>query len=175
MTDALTVTGIFVAAMVVISLVNGAISRRIKTSPLESLDRSLGFLFGLARGVLVVCLAYLIMVVFVPPEEQPQSVLEARALPLVEIGAVWLVEAVPSNRRGDWLEAIATAHEGVTKAFAIQAGRELRVVLDADRVKEEDGMSLARTVAQQIEDEMSYPGEIRVTLIREQRFIEYAR
>lgn len=109
LTDALTGVGIFVAALVVISLVNGAISRRIRTSLLGSLDRSLGFLFGLVRGALVVCLAYLVMVVFVPPEEQPESVRAARALPLVEIGAVWLVEAVPSDKRADWLEAIATA------------------------------------------------------------------
>lgn len=109
LTDALTGVGIFVAALVVISLVNGAISRRIRTSRLKSLDRSLGFLFGLVRGALVVCLAYLVMVVFVPPEEQPESVRAARALPLVEIGAVWLVEAVPSDKRADWLEAIATA------------------------------------------------------------------
>ena len=111
LTDALTSIGIFVAVMVVISLLNGAISRRIKTSRLESLDRSLGFLFGLARGALVICIAYLVMVVFVPPEEQPESILAARSLPLVEIGAVWLVEAVPSDKRADWLGAIATAKQ----------------------------------------------------------------
>lgn len=111
LTDAITGIGIFIAAMVVISLLSGALSRRIRTSRLESLDRSLGFLFGLARGALVVCLAYLVMVVFVPPEEQPDAVHEARALPLVEIGAVWLVEAVPSDKRAEWLEAIAGAKE----------------------------------------------------------------
>ena len=116
LTDALTSMGIFVAAMVIISLASGAISRRIKTSRLESLDRSLGFLFGLARGALVICIAYLVMVVFVPPEEQPESILEARALPLVGIGAVWLVEAVPSDKHAEWLESIATA-----KQFADQA------------------------------------------------------
>lgn len=116
LTDALTGIGIFVASLVVISLINGAISRRIKTSRLESLDRSLGFLFGLARGALVVCIAYLVMVVFVPPEEQPQSVSDARALPLVEIGAVWLVDAVPSDQRAEWLESIEIA-----KSYADQA------------------------------------------------------
>lgn len=116
LTDAITSGGIFILAMVVLSLVSGAISHRIKTSRLEGLDRSLGFLFGLARGALVICLAYLVMVVFVPPEEQPDSILEARALPLVEIGAVWLVEAVPSDKRAEWLESIAVA-----KQFADQA------------------------------------------------------
>ena len=52
-----------------------------------------------------------VMVVFVPPEEQPESILAARSLPLVEIGAVWLVEAVPSDKRADWLGAIATAKQ----------------------------------------------------------------
>ena len=144
LSDALTGIGIFVAAMVVASLVSGAISRRIKTSPLESVDRSLGFLFGLARGALVVCLAYLIMVVFVPPEEQPQSVLEARALPLVEIGAVWLVEAVPSERRGDWLEAIAGARE--LADTAMETKNALDILMNAPPVvtnPDESGYSSA--------------------------------
>ncbi|MCH9045438.1 MAG: site-2 protease family protein, partial [SAR324 cluster bacterium] len=51
----------------------------------------------------------LLMVVFVPPDDQPQSVLEARALPLVEIGAVCLVEAVPADKRAEWLGAINSA------------------------------------------------------------------
>ena len=111
LTDAITSGGIFILAMVVLSLVSGAISHRIKTSRLEGLDRSLGFLFGLARGALVVCIAYLVMVVFVPPEDQPAWVHEARALPLVEIGAVWLVEAVPPDKREEWMGAIATAKD----------------------------------------------------------------
>lgn len=115
--DALTAIGIFVAAMVVISLINGVISTRIKASMLGSLDRSLGFLFGLARGALVVSLAYLVMVVFVPPAEQPASIQQARALPLVEFGAVWLVEAVPADKRADWLGAIDTAKEYADSAM----------------------------------------------------------
>ena len=116
LTDALTSIGIFVATMVVISLINGAISRRVKTSRLESLDRSLGFLFGLARGALVVCIAFLVMVMFVPPEEQPVSVQEARARPLVEMGAGWLVLAIPPEKRDEWAGALAEA-----KALANEA------------------------------------------------------
>ena len=132
LTDALTSIGIFVGALVAISLINGAIARRIRTSRLESLDRSLGFLFGLARGALVVCLAYLVMVVFVPPEEQPGAVLEARALPLIEIGSVWLVEAVPTDKRADWLEAIATAREFADRAMETKAA--LDVLMNAPPV-----------------------------------------
>ncbi|MCH7943542.1 MAG: CvpA family protein [Proteobacteria bacterium] len=111
LTDAITSGGIFIAAMVVLSLISGAISRRIKTSRLESLDRSLGFLFGLVRGALVVCIAYLVMVVFVSPEDQPEAVQEARSQPLVEIGAIWLIEAVPDDKRAEWLGALQTAKE----------------------------------------------------------------
>ena len=78
-------------------------------------------------------------------------------------------------QRLEALETIATAQEGVEKAFAIQAGRELRVVLEADRISDDAALPLARKIAQQIEDELSYPGEIRVTVIREKRFVEYAR
>ena len=115
--DAITSGGIFIVSMVVLSLISGAISRRIKTSRLESLDRSLGFLFGLARGALVVCIAYLVMVVFVPPEDQPVWVHEAHALPLVETGAVWLIEAVPPDKREEWMGAIATAKQFANDAM----------------------------------------------------------
>jgi membrane protein required for colicin V production len=114
--DAVTGVGIFVAAMVVMSLVNGAISRRVKMSSLDTLDRSLGFLFGLARGALVICIAYLVMVIFVPPAEQPLTVHEARSLPLVEIGAGWLVFAIPEDKREEWIASIIQA-----KTFAAEA------------------------------------------------------
>ena len=139
LTDALTGIGIFVAAMVVLSLVSGAISRRIKTSRLESLDRSLGFLFGLARGALVVCIAYLVMVVFVPPENQPKWVQEARALPLVEIGAVWLIEAVPSDKRAEWMGAIATAKEFADTAM--ETKNALDTLMNAPPVMTTPGQS----------------------------------
>ena len=114
--DALTGVGLFVGAMVIMSLVNGAISRRVKMSNLDTLDRSLGFLFGLARGGLVICIAYLVMVIFVPPEEQPVTVYEARALPLVEIGAGWLVLAIPPEKHEEWAASIVAA-----KSFAAEA------------------------------------------------------
>ncbi len=107
--DAITGVGLFVGALMVISLVNGAISRRIKMSSLDTLDRSLGFLFGLARGALVICIVYLVMVMFMPPEEQPLAVHEARALPLVELGAGWLVLAIPPDKREEWAGSIVAA------------------------------------------------------------------
>jgi len=73
------------------------------------------------------------------------------------------------------LEEIATTKKGVEKAFAIQAGREIRVLAKADLLDDTGCASVAREIAKQIEEELSYPGEVRVTLIREARFIEYAR
>ena len=115
--DAVTGIGLFVATMVVMALVNGAISRRIKMSSLDTLDSSLGFLFGLARGALVICIAYLVMVEFVPPEEQPVTVHEARALPLIEVGAGWLVRAVPEDKRGEFELALQTNKDFISKAM----------------------------------------------------------
>jgi len=73
------------------------------------------------------------------------------------------------------LEEIATAFEGVNQAYAIQAGREVRVIVDAANVDDKLSGKIARDIARRIEDEMEYPGEVKVTLIRETRCIEYAR
>jgi len=73
------------------------------------------------------------------------------------------------------LEEIATTFEGVRQAYAIQAGREIRVIVDAENVDDRLSAKIARDIAQRIEDEMEYPGEVKVTLLRELRCIEYAR
>ena len=73
------------------------------------------------------------------------------------------------------LEEIATAFEGVKQAYAIQAGREIRVIVDAENVDDRLSAKIAHDIAKRIEDEMEYPGEIKVTLVREVRCVEYAR
>ena len=73
------------------------------------------------------------------------------------------------------LEGIATDFEGVKQAFAVQAGREIRVIVDAAEVDDRLSAKIARDVAKRIEEEMEYPGEVRVTLVRELRCVEYAR
>jgi ribonuclease Y len=73
------------------------------------------------------------------------------------------------------LEEIAKSFEGVTMAYAIQAGREVRVIVGAEQVDDRLAGKMARDIAKRIEDEMEYPGEIRVTLVRELRCVEYAR
>jgi len=78
-------------------------------------------------------------------------------------------------KRMERLEEIANAHNGVEKAFAIQAGRELRVLAKADKMGEAECSRVCREIAKEIEEELNYPGEVKVTMIRENRFVEYAR
>jgi ribonuclease Y len=78
-------------------------------------------------------------------------------------------------KRLETLEKIAEEFEGVEKSFAIQAGREIRVIVNNDRVDDGKAKDVAREIAKRIEKELKYPGRIKVTLIRETRIIEYAR
>jgi len=78
-------------------------------------------------------------------------------------------------QRLEKLENLAGRFEGVETAFAIQAGREVRVVVNADKVTDDAAIKLCRDIAKAVEDELTYPGEVRVTLIRERRVVEYAR
>jgi ribonuclease Y len=73
------------------------------------------------------------------------------------------------------LEQIAMDHPGVEKAFAVQAGRELRVVVRPEQVDDQTSLKLARDIARRVEDELLYPGQIRVTVIRETRCVEFAK
>ena len=78
-------------------------------------------------------------------------------------------------KRLEKLEDIAAGFEGVENCFAIQAGREVRVIVNADKIKDDSALKTARDIAKKIEEEMTYPGEIKVTLLREVRCVEYAR
>ena len=78
------------------------------------------------------------------------------------------------KRLGD-LETIANSFEGIDKAYAIQAGREVRVFVKPEEVDDLGARKLAREIALRIENELGYPGEIKVHVIRENRAIEYAR
>ncbi|MFP4083377.1 MAG: ribonuclease Y [Desulfonatronovibrio sp.] len=78
------------------------------------------------------------------------------------------------NRLED-LEKIATGFEGVNRSFAIQAGREVRVMVDCERVDDDSTYLLCKDIAKQIEENMTYPGQIKVTVIREKRAVGYAK
>ena len=78
-------------------------------------------------------------------------------------------------KRLEKLEEMANGFKGVQKSFAIQAGREVRVIVDSKKISDEDAIWLSKNVAKKVESELTYPGEIKVTVIRETRSIEYAR
>ncbi len=78
-------------------------------------------------------------------------------------------------KRLEKLEEIANGFKGVENAYAIQAGREIRVIVDASLIDDEAAMKIARDIAKVVETEMTYPGEIQVTLLREVRCVEYAK
>ena len=78
-------------------------------------------------------------------------------------------------KRLESLEAIADSFEGVEKSFAIQAGREVRIIVKPERISDDQMTILARDVSKRIEDEMDYPGQIKVNIIRETRVIDYAK
>jgi ribonuclease Y len=78
-------------------------------------------------------------------------------------------------KRLEKLEEIAGSFKGVENAYAIQAGREIRVIVSAEEVDDESAMKIARDIANKVENEMTYPGEIQITLLREVRCIEYAK
>lgn len=78
-------------------------------------------------------------------------------------------------KRLEQLEEISQGYEGVKKAYALQAGREIRVIIDEDRLDDEKAAIMARDIARRIETEMNFPGQIKVNVIREKRIIEYAR
>jgi ribonuclease Y len=78
-------------------------------------------------------------------------------------------------KRLERLEEIASAHQGVEKVFAMQAGREIRVMVKPDQVDDIHAQVIAHDVAKQVEEELAYPGQIRITVVRESRATEYAR
>ncbi|MAF25387.1 ribonuclease Y [bacterium] len=78
-------------------------------------------------------------------------------------------------QRLEELERVATSFEGIDKAYAVQAGREVRVFVVPEKVDDNGALTLAREVAKKIEAELTYPGEIKITMIREKRIIEFAR
>ncbi len=78
-------------------------------------------------------------------------------------------------KRLESLETIADSFEGVEKSFAIQAGREVRIIVKPDKISDDQMTVLARDVSKRIEDEMDYPGQIKVNIIREKRVVDYAK
>jgi ribonuclease Y len=73
------------------------------------------------------------------------------------------------------LEALALSYPGVSKTYAIQAGRELRVIVGSEKVTDQEAETLSYDIAKKIQDEMTYPGQVKITVIRETRAVSYAK
>ena len=78
-------------------------------------------------------------------------------------------------RRLEALEEIATAKAGVAKAYALQAGREIRVIVEPSEIDDDAAVLLSHEIAREIEDQLEYPGQVKVIVIRESRAIEVAK
>lgn len=78
-------------------------------------------------------------------------------------------------KRLEKLEEIANSYEGVAKSFALQAGREIRIIVESQKISDDKASLAAKEIAQKIKEELDYPGQIKVTVIREMRAVEYAR
>ena len=119
--DLATGVGLFVVAVVIFSTISHALVRGVKDSGLGAVDRSLGFVFGLVRGAVIVCLIFLIIQWAIDDEPKPRWIAEARALPLVEKGAEMLVALVPENIRSDADRAAAAARRKAEDEFKQKA------------------------------------------------------
>ena len=78
-------------------------------------------------------------------------------------------------KRLEDLEKVANSFSGVEKSYAIQAGREVRIIVQNEEVSDEEALMLSQDIARKIEKELNYPGQIKVTVIRETRAVEYAK
>jgi ribonuclease Y len=78
-------------------------------------------------------------------------------------------------KRLEKLEGIADSFKGVSKSFALQAGREIRILVESEKISDEEAVWLSKDIARRIESELEYPGQIKVTVIRETRAVEYAK
>jgi len=91
--------GLFVVSLIVLTIVTGLLARMVRSSALSPIDRTLGFIFGLARGAFLVCLAYLLLDITMQPTERPAWVKEAKSAPFLEKGASELRRFLPESLR----------------------------------------------------------------------------
>ena len=109
--DIATSVGLFLGALVLLTFVNHAISKRVKDSALNTVDRALGLLFGAVRGALIVCVAYIAATWFWVEEDLPEFVIEAKALPIIRSGAGLIIESLPEDIQRNIQQATKDALE----------------------------------------------------------------
>jgi membrane protein required for colicin V production len=112
---------VFFVSLILLSIVSHQISKGVRGSALSAVDRSLGFVFGIARGAVIVCLAYLTVAWIFPPNDQPKWLREARTMPVIQTGAEMLRNLVPDRTRASTESQAANA--SATAASAASAAR----------------------------------------------------
>jgi membrane protein required for colicin V production len=117
---------IFVAALILLTILSHALSKNVRDSALGAVDRSLGLLFGLARGAVLVCLAYLVMAWAIPKDDRPVWVAQSRTLPLVQQGADLLLKILPESALKQGEDAVGAAANGLGQA--IDAGKAVQTL-----------------------------------------------
>ena len=132
--DAAAGAAIFAVTLVFVVLIGGVFSRAVRSVGLGALDRSFGLLFGLARGALIVCIAYILVIWVLPPEERPDAMREARAMPLVAYGAELVLLAIPFGARAEWASAA-----GGTAAPALDAREAFQKLISPPPYVEQKG------------------------------------
>jgi membrane protein required for colicin V production len=108
---------IFVLALIILTILSHALSKNVRDSALGAVDRSLGLLFGLVRGAVLVCLAYLVMAWAIPQEDRPGWVAQSRTLPLVQQGADLLLKILPESALKQGEDAVGAAATGIGQAI----------------------------------------------------------
>jgi membrane protein required for colicin V production len=108
---------IFVLALIILTILSHALSKNVRDSALGAVDRSLGLLFGLVRGAVLVCLAYLVMAWAIPQEDRPVWIAQSRTLPLVQQGADLLLRILPESALKQGEDAVGAAATGIGQAI----------------------------------------------------------
>jgi membrane protein required for colicin V production len=125
--DTATGVAIFIVTLIAITLISNVLTNQVRDSALGAVDRSLGFLFGLFRGVIIVCLAYLLAVGILPKEEQPEWLRSALTVPLAEEGANILRELIPKGAIEKSTETMNRATEKPGKAIREKVGEDIQI------------------------------------------------
>ena len=137
--EAAATASITIVTLVSVSLIGGVFVRRIRKIGLGALDRSLGLVFGLLRGAALICIAYIMVTWALPPDEQPTSMREARAMPLVKYGADLVLLAIPPDARAEWAGAVVEATGAADAAF--DAEEALKTLMSPPAALEKPGGS----------------------------------
>ena len=114
--DVITGVSIFLATLIICSAISHFLSRNVRDSTFGALDRSLGLLFGAARGAVLLSLGYLLMAWAIPEDERPDWITEARSLPLVVAGADWLQSAMPDTAAEEGAVAVDATKRQIERA-----------------------------------------------------------